>query len=66
MLQESQAQPEFAILRLGPGLSSAEELKDSEEDPGPCPKAALRFVDGSSLVSASPSCSDQQLSEPAP
>ena len=25
-----------------------------EEEPGPCPKAALLFLDGSSLVSASP------------
>jgi len=29
-----------------------------EEEPGPCPKAALLSLDGSSLVSASPPFSD--------
>ena len=36
-----------------------------EDEPGPTPKAALLFLDCSSLVSASPPFPDQQLSEPA-
>ena len=36
-----------------------------EGEPGPCPKAALLFLDCSSLVSASPPFPDQQLFEPA-
>ena len=36
-----------------------------EEESGTCPKPALLFLDGSSLVSASPPFPDQQLSEPA-
>ena len=37
-----------------------------EREPGSCPKAVLLFLDCFSLVSASPSFPDQQLSEPAP
>ena len=38
-----------------------------EGEPGPCPKAALLFVDGSSLVSAPhPPFRDQQPPKPAP
>ena len=36
-----------------------------EAEPGPCPKAALLFLVGSSPVSASPPFPDQQLFEPA-
>ena len=52
-------------------LGPAEELKDIllciflEEDPGPFPKAALLFLDCSSLVSASPPFPDSQLVEAA-
>ena len=49
-------------LSLVGGFKSTEELEDIqillsvslEEKPGPCPKAAPLFLDGSSLVSASP------------
>ena len=34
-----------------------------EEEPGLCPKAALLFLDFSSLVSASPPFPDEQLFE---
>ena len=45
------------------GFGCAEELcVFLEEEPGPCPKAALLFLDCSSLVSASPPFSDEQLS----
>lgn len=37
-----------------------------EGEPDPCPKAALLFLEGSSLVSASPPFPDQPLLEPAP
>ena len=37
-----------------------------EREPGSCPKAVLLFLDCSSLVFASPSFPDQQLSEPVP
>ena len=37
-----------------------------EQEPEFCPKAVLLFLDYFSLVSASPSIPDQQLSEPAP
>ena len=48
------------------GFSSTEGLKDvvgifPEEEPGPCPKAALLSLDCSSLVSASPPFPDQHL-----
>ena len=37
-----------------------------EREPGSCPKAVLSFLNCSSLVSASASFPDQQLSKPAP
>ena len=37
-----------------------------EREPGPCSKAVLLFLDCSSLVFASHSLPDQQLSEPVP
>ena len=37
-----------------------------EREPGSCPEAVLLFLDGSSLVSASPPLPGQHLSAPAP
>ena len=37
-----------------------------EREPGSCPRAVLLFLNCSSLVFASPSFCDQQLSEPVP
>ena len=34
-------------------------------EPGPCPKAAVLFLDCSSLVSSTPPFPDEQLFEPA-
>ena len=60
VLQGSCAQPQVTILYPCGGHNSAEELKDIviyiflEEEPGRCPKAALLFLDCSSLVPAFP------------
>ena len=47
------------VLPFVGGFSTRERLKDivmyiPQEEPGPCPKAALLSLDCSSLVSASP------------
>ena len=71
MLQESGAQPEVTILHLGGVLVPAEELRDVllcislEGEPGPCPKAALLFLEYSSLICAFPPFPDEQLFESA-
>ena len=63
MLQEFCVRPEAAILHLAGGRGEGGALvlqKNSkillyiffEEEPGPCPKATLFFLDCSSLVSA--------------
>ena len=58
-LQGSCAQPEVTSLHLHGGLSSYRTqeyfvILFLEEEPGPCPKAALLFLDCFSLVSAFP------------
>ena len=69
VLQESYAQPQVTILHLGGSLVPAEELKgillciSLEEEPEPCPMAALLFFDCFFFISAFLPFLDKQLFE---